>query len=64
MWESITTLFEETGGDSTAVQDELMNVQQIQSTASAFCAIADGRVVTWGAQNAGGDIRAKRLSIV
>ena len=37
------------GGDSSAVQDQLKGVQQIQATGSAFAAIlADGSVVTWG----------------
>ena len=47
------------GGDSTAVQDQLRTVQEIQATASAFAAIRDdGSVVTWGAANAGGDSSA------
>ena len=41
------------GGDSTAVKDQLQNVQQIHScqgsVRGAFAAIlADGSVVTWG----------------
>ena len=37
------------GGDSSAVQDQLRNVQQVHSTSGAFAAIlADGSVVTWG----------------
>ena len=37
------------GGDSSAVRDQLKNVQQIQATPSAFGAIlGDGSVVTWG----------------
>ena len=44
------------GGDSSRVQDQLRNVQQISSTNSAFAAIlADGTVVTWGDPNEGGD---------
>ena len=44
------------GGDSSAVQDQLRNVQQIQATSEAFAAIlADGSVVTWGSQSHGGD---------
>ena len=37
------------GGDSTAVQNQLKNVQQVQATrGGAFAAIlADGSVVTW-----------------
>ena len=38
------------GGDSSAVQDQLQHVQQIQSTRFAFAAIlADGSVLAWGA---------------
>jgi hypothetical protein len=38
------------------VQDQLRNVQQIQSTSGAFAAIlADGSVVTWGDPDYGGD---------
>ena len=44
------------GGDSSAVQDQLKGVQQIQATQSAFAAIlADGSVVTWGHAQHGGD---------
>ena len=47
------------GGDCSAVQDQLRNVQQIQATNEAFAAIlADGSVVTWGAPNGGGDCSA------
>ena len=36
------------GGDSSAVRDQLKNVQQIQATYRAFAAIlADGCVVTY-----------------
>ena len=36
-------------GDSSAVQDKLRGVQQMQATAFAFAAILeDGSVVTWG----------------
>ena len=39
----------DSGGDCSAVQDQLMNVQQIPATESAFAAIlADGSVVAWG----------------
>ena len=39
----------EFGGDSSIVQTQLKNVQQIQSSHSAFAAIlGDGSVVTWG----------------
>ena len=46
-------------GDSSAVQDQLKNVQQIQASSCAFAAIlADGSVVTWGHAAFGGDSRA------
>ena len=36
-------------GDSTAVQEKLKNVQQMQASHGAFAAVlADGSVVTWG----------------
>lgn len=45
-----------TGGDSSAVQDQLFDVQHIQATESAFAAIrADGVVVCWGNPHDGGD---------
>ena len=44
------------GGDSNAVQQQLLNVQQIQASNSAFAAIlGDGTVVTWGSAGHGGD---------
>ena len=47
------------GGDSSAVQDQLRNVQQVQGTSGAFAAIlADGSVVTWGHPDFGGDSSA------
>ena len=40
------------GGDSSAVQDQLKIVQQIQASTNAFAAIlGDGSVVTWGDAN-------------
>ena len=46
----------ERGGDCSAVQDQLRNVNQIQATESSFAAIlADGSVVTWGCPDSGGD---------
>ena len=43
-------------GDSSATQDELKTVQQIQASDSAFAAIlGDGSVVTWGDAAFGGD---------
>ena len=51
------------GGDSRAVQEQLKNVQQIQSSPGyfegAFAAIrGDGSVVTWGSARGGGDSSA------
>ena len=44
------------GGDSSAVQEQLKNVQQIQASGGAFAAIlGDGSVVTWGPADFGGD---------
>eukprot|EP00434_Breviolum_minutum_P031190 symbB.v1.2.027583.t1/scaffold2769.1/size71079/1 len=50
------------GGDSSAVQDQLRGVQQIQATLDgAFAAILeDGCVVTWGDEYFGGDSSAVR----
>jgi len=47
----------ELGGDSSAVQDQLRNVQQLHATdCGAFAALlADGSVVTWGHPDWGGD---------
>ena len=43
------------GGDSSAVQDQLKNVQQIQASYEAFAAVrADGSVITWGNLQFGG----------
>ena len=47
------------GGDSSAVRDQLKGVLQIQATYGAFAAILeDGSVVTWGHANFGGDSSA------
>ena len=47
------------GADSSAAQDQLKNVQQIQATKAAFAAtLADGSVVAWGDPNHGGDSSA------
>ena len=47
------------GGDSSAVQDKLKGVQQVQGTDGAFAALlADGSVVTWGDAGYGGDSSA------
>ncbi|OLQ11826.1 hypothetical protein AK812_SmicGene4292 [Symbiodinium microadriaticum] len=49
----------EHGGNSSAVQDQLKNVQQIQASHFAFAAVlADGSVVTWGSAASGGDSSA------
>ena len=57
----VTWGFATHGGDSSAVQDQLKGVQQIQATDSAFAAIlADGSVVTWGPADSGGDSAAVR----
>ena len=51
------------GGDSSAVQDELRGVQQIQATHAALAAIlADGSVVTWGRADCGGDSSGVQIS--
>lgn len=44
------------GGDSSAVQDQLRSVQEIQATGTAFAAIlADRSVVAWSNPQSGGD---------
>ncbi|OLQ08545.1 E3 ubiquitin-protein ligase HERC2 [Symbiodinium microadriaticum] len=49
----------EYGGDSSAVQDQLKNVQQIQASVDAFAAVlGDGSVLTWGDAQRGGDSSA------
>ena len=55
--ERIVTLRDpNSGGDSSTVQHQLTNVQQISGTPQAFAAIlADGTVVTWGNPHFGGD---------
>ena len=51
-------------GDSSAVQDQLKNVQQIQASRSAFAAVlGDGSVVTWGDANSGGDSSAVQAEL-
>ena len=46
-------------GDSSAVRDQLRNVQQIQASNGACAAIlGDGSVVTWGHEDDGGDSSA------
>ena len=52
----VTWGHEDHGGDSSAVQDQLRNAQQVQATGKAFAAVlADGSVVTWGNPPYGGD---------
>ena len=47
------------GGDSSSVQNQLRDVQQIQANYHAFAAIlAGGSVVTWGRSRYGGDCSA------
>ena len=44
------------GGDSSAVQNQLKNVQQVQAFSGSFAAIlADGSVVAWGDADFVGD---------
>ena len=46
---SVMTWGDHFGGDSSAVQEQLRNVQQIQASYYAFAAmLAHGSVVTWG----------------
>ena len=47
------------GDDSSAVQDQLKGVWQVQASQTAFAAILeDGSVVTWGLPHCGGDSSA------
>ena len=47
------------GGDSSTVQHQLKNVQQIQASDTAFAAIVDNEtVVIWGHALHGGDSSA------
>lgn len=47
------------GGDSSAVADDLTNVQLVCSSGSAFAALkSDGSVIVWGSSNTGGDSSA------
>ena len=49
----------EHGGNSSAVQHQLKNVQGIQATGKAFAAmLGEGSVVTWGHAKYGGDSSA------
>lgn len=54
-----TNVLTSDGGDSSDVQDELKNVEQIQANSLAFAALkTNGSVVTWGTLDAGGDSSA------
>ena len=49
----------DSGGDSTAVQDQLRNVEQVHATNTAFAAILSNEtVVTWGNPYSGGNSTA------
>ena len=49
----------DSGGDSSAVQHQLLNVQEIYANEEAFAAILDdGSVVSWGVADRGGDSSA------
>ena len=53
------------GGDSSAVQNQLKGVRQIQATGGAFAAILeDGSVVTWGNAQYGGDSSAVQAQLM
>ena len=52
------------GGNSIAVQEQLMAVQQIQASALSLAAIMDdGSVVTWGHADFGGDSSAVQAQL-
>ena len=47
------------GGDSSAVPEQLRNVQDVQASHAAFAAVLDnGSIVTWGSSGGGGDSSA------
>ena len=51
------------GCDSSSVQDQLKNVQQIQGSSMAFAAIlGDGSVVTWGNEDSGAGVVPSKTS--
>ena len=61
---SVATWDSGDGGDSSAVQDKLKDVQQIAATNNAFAAIlGDGSVVTWGFGDSGGDSSAVQCQL-
>ena len=46
------------GGDSTAIQQHMINVRRIQASGGALAAILnDGSVLSWGDPEGGGDSR-------
>ncbi|WP_282756177.1 DUF4347 domain-containing protein, partial [Desulfuromonas thiophila] len=55
----VTWGYPSSGGDSSAVAEDLTGVQQIYSTQFAFAALkGDGTVVTWGSSDNGGNSSA------
>jgi hypothetical protein len=52
----VTWGISDSGGDSSEVQHQLVNVREIHATERAFAAIlADGSVIAWGDPGYGGD---------
>ena len=48
------------GGDTSAVQERLVEVQDLQSTNAAFAALRrDGQVVCWGNPTSGGETEGR-----
>lgn len=48
------------GGDASAVQERLVEVQDLQSTNAAFAALRrDGQVVCWGNPTSGGETEGR-----
>ena len=45
----------ESGGDCSEVQDQLRNVEALQSSLGAFAALKEGTIITWGDKETGGD---------
>ena len=61
--DSVVTWGVNSGGDCSAVQDQLKNVQQIEATNTAFAAILPDRsVVTWGDPRCVGDCPQFKIS--
>ena len=57
----VTWGFPQYGANSSAVRDQLTDVQTVYGTNAAFAAVkADGLVVTWGDPEDGGDSSAVR----